>query len=145
MERLRARHVHEPGRVNARPLHAVDLLLVAAGGAAGALLRHGIDVAAPDTLLPWPTLAINVLGAFVLGVLPAFAVLGRSHRLALTLGPGLLGGFTTVSAWAGQVRDLAASGHAATAGLYLALTLGAGLGAAALGHRVAHPLGDPVR
>ena len=130
--------------MSARP-HAADLLLVAAGGACGALLRHGIDVAAPDTLLPWPTLAINVVGAFVLGVLPAFAVLGRSHRLALVLGPGLLGGFTTVSAWSGQVRELAANGHAATAGLYLALTLGAGLSAAALGHRVAHPRREAVR
>jgi CrcB protein len=125
--------------VSPRPLHAVDLLLIAVGGAAGALLRHGIDVAAPDTLLPWATLAINVVGAFALGLLPAVAALGRSHRLALALGPGLLGGFTTVSAWAGQVRDLTASGHAVTAGLYLALTLGAGLGAAALGQRVAHP------
>jgi CrcB protein len=131
--------------VSARSFPAVDLLVVAAGGACGALLRHGIDVATPDTLLPWPTLAINVVGAFVLGVLPAFAVLGRTHRLALALGPGLLGGFTTVSAWAGQVRELAATGHAATAGLYLALTLGAGLSAAALGHRVAHPRREAVR
>lgn len=130
--------------MSARPLHAVDLVLVAAGGAAGALLRHGIDVATPATLLPWPTLAINVAGAFVLGLLPAFALLGRSHRLALALGPGLLGGFTTVSAWAGQVRELTASGHALTAGLYLALTLTAGLLAAALGHHVAHPHGDTL-
>lgn len=132
------RRVHEPGRVSARPLRAADLLLVAAGGAAGAAARHGIDVAAGDTLFPWATLAINVVGAFALGVLPAVAVVGRSHRWSLLLGPGVLGGFTTVSAWAGQVRELAATGHAALAGFHLAVTLGAGLLAAALGQRLAH-------
>ena len=119
-----------------RPLRAADLLVVAAGCAAGALARHGIDVAAWDTLFPWATLAINVVGAFALGLLPAIAAVGRSHRWSLLLGPGLLGGFTTVSAWAGQTRDLAAGGHVVVAGAYLALTLAAGLSAAALGQHL---------
>ena len=124
--------------MSARALRGTDLLLVAAGGAVGAVLRYAVDTAAPDSLLPWPTLAINVVGAFALGLLPALAVVRRSRRIALTVGPGLLGGFTTVSAWAGQVRHLADSGHVGLAGLYLALTLAAGLGAAALGQRMAH-------
>ena len=99
-----------------RPIRAVDVLLVAAGGAVGAVLRHLVDVAAPDTLFPWPTLAINVVGAFVLGVLPVLAVVRRSPRVAPPSVPGLLGGFTTVSAWAGQTRDLAAGGHVVVAG-----------------------------
>lgn len=119
-----------------RALRASDVLLVAAGGAIGAVLRWGVDTAAPDTLFPWPTLAINVVGAFALATLPALAVVRRSRRVALAVGPGLLGGFTTVSAWAGQVRDLADSGHADLAGLYLAVTLAAGLGAAALGQLI---------
>jgi CrcB protein len=122
--------------VSGTRLRAADLLFVAAGGAVGAALRFAIDTAAPDTLVPWPTLAINVVGAFVLGLLPAFAAVRQSRRVALTLGPGLLGGFTTVSAWAGQVRDLADGGHAGLAGLYLAATLGAGLWAAELGRRL---------
>jgi fluoride exporter len=124
--------------VSARPLRGTDLLLVAAGGALGAVLRWAIDTAAPDTLVPWPTLAINVVGAFALGALPALAAVRRSHRVAAALGPGVLGGFTTVSAWAGQVRDLADDGHVALAGGYLAATLAAGLLAAALGQRLAH-------
>ena len=124
--------------MNSPELRGTDLLLVAAGGAAGAVLRHAVDTAAPDTLLPWPTLVINVVGAFALGLLPALAVVRRSRRVALAVGPGVLGGFTTVSAWAGQVRDLAGRGHADLAGLYLAATLAAGLLAAALGHRLAH-------
>jgi CrcB protein len=124
--------------VSTRPPRAQDLLLVAAGGAVGAVLRHLVDVTAEPSLFPWPTLAINVVGAFTLGILPALAVVRRSRRVALAVGPGLLGGFTTVSAWAGQVRDLADSGHADLAGLCLAVTLAAGLLAAALGHRIAH-------
>lgn len=123
--------------MSARALRGTDLLLVAAGGAVGAVLRYAVDTAAPDSLLPWPTLAINVVGAFALGLLPALAVVRRSRRVALAVGPGLLGGFTTVSAWAGQIRHLADSGHVDLAGLHLVLTLAAGLGAAALGQRIA--------
>lgn len=112
------------------------LLLVALGGALGATLRHTVDVLAPHGLLPWPTLAINVVGSFALGALPLLGAVRRSPRLAATLGPGVLGGFTTVSAWAGQTRELGADGHVGVAGLYLVLTLAAGLGAAALGQHV---------
>lgn len=123
--------------MSSRALRATDLLLVAAGGAAGAVLRWGVDTAAPDSLFPWPTLAVNVVGALALGLLPALAVVRRSRRVALLVGPGLLGGFTTVSAWAGQVRGLADAGETLIAGLYLAATLAAGLGAAGLGQRIA--------
>jgi CrcB protein len=126
--------------VTARPLRATDLLVVAAGGALGALLRLAVDTTAPDSPFPWPTLGINVVGAFALGVLPALALVRRSPRIALALGPGLLGGFTTVSAWAGQVRALADDGHPGLAGLCLVATLAAGVLAAALGQHLArHP------
>ncbi|MCF6376198.1 CrcB family protein [Nocardioides KLBMP 9356] len=129
--------------MSTRHLAATDLAVVAAGGAVGALLRLAVDTAAPDTLFPWPTLAINVVGAFVLGVLPALAVVRRSRRVAAALGPGVLGGFTTVSAWAGQVRGLADTGHVGLAGAVLALTLAAGLAAAALGRHLAHRAEPP--
>lgn len=119
-------------------LRSADLLLVAVGGAVGALTRHGIDTAAPDSLFPWPTLAINVAGAFLLGLLPMLAVVRHSRRVAVALGPGVLGGFTTVSAWAGGVRELAGAGHVGLAGVYLAVTLAGGLGAAGLGRRLSH-------
>lgn len=116
---------------------APDLLLVALGGAAGAVLRHAVDVTAPATLFPWGTLAINVVGALALGLLPAVALVRRSTRVALLLGPGVLGGFTTVSAWAGQVREAAAAGHAGVAGAHVVATLAAGLAAASMGQALA--------
>lgn len=124
--------------MSSRALRSVDLLLVAAGGAVGALARVGIDTADPDSLFPWPTLAINVVGAFLLGLLPVLAVVRHSRRVAIAIGPGVLGGFTTVSAWAGGVRELADAGHVGLAGLYLAVTLAAGLGAALVGRRMSH-------
>ena len=129
--------------MSARRPGATDLVVVAVGGAAGALLRLAVDTAAPGSLFPWPTLGINVVGAFVLGALPALAVVRRSRSVALALGPGVLGGFTTVSAWAGQVRGLADEGHPGLAGLCLLLTLAAGLSAAALGRRLAHRAEPP--
>ncbi|MCD6641114.1 MAG: CrcB family protein [Nocardioides sp.] len=121
-----------------RPLTAADLAFVGAGAAAGALLRWGIDTLSPATTVPWDVVAINVVGAFALGALPLLPGVRRSHRLALLLGPGLLGGFTTVSVWAEDVRGLAASGHALAAALTLGITLAAGLLAAHLGRRVSH-------
>lgn len=115
------------------------LLWVAVGGAAGALARWLLDShLLVGSTFPWTTLVINVAGAFALGLLPAVAAVRRSPTLAAAIGPGLLGGFTTVSAWAGQIRALAAAGHVLLAGLYLGVTLAAGLAAAALGHHLAH-------
>lgn len=70
-----------------------DLLLVAAGGAAGALLRWGL------TLLgraPWPTVAANVAGSLLLGVVVAA---GPSWAVTL-LGAGVAGALTTYSTFA---------------------------------------------
>ena len=112
------------------------VLLVAVGAAVGAVLRWSLDTAFPHDGLPWTTLAINVAGAFALGVLPV--VVRNSHGAALALGPGLLGGFTTVSTWSLQVRDLAADDRVGLAGVYLGGTLAAALAAAHLGRRLAH-------
>lgn len=121
-----------------RPLTAADLAVVGAGAAAGAVLRWGIGTLSPATTVPWDVVAINVVGAFALAALPLLPGVRGSHRLALLLGPGLLGGFTTVSAWAEDVRHLAASGRTGTAALTLGVTLAAGLLAAHLGRRWSH-------
>lgn len=99
-------------------------LAVALGGALGAMLRWSLGEAFPgDSGFPWTTFVINVTGACLLAALPVFGAVRRSPVLAAGLGPGLLGGFTTLSAYSEQTRALLASGETATALLYLLGTL----------------------
>jgi CrcB protein len=107
---------------------------VAAGGALGAVLRWTLDELYPEPTgaFPWTTFAINVTGAFVLGLLPAISVVRRRQVLTVGLGPGLLGGFTTLSTYAVECRALLASGRVGLAAVYLLGTLVACLAAVAL-------------
>jgi CrcB protein len=100
--------------------------IVAAGGAAGTGLRYGISLSMPTpAAVPLATLGINVVGAFLLGVLlERLAHHGRddarSRRIRLGIGTGGLGGFTTYSALATETVTLAA----AHPGLAIAYALG---------------------
>src|SRR3990170_833310 len=112
-----------------RPRIEPDLLaLIALGGALGAALRYTVDAWAPSAGVdgfPWTTFGINVLGAFGLSALhvyvPTHPRLPR--RVRGVLGAGLLGGFTTFSAYAEEARALLAGGHEALALTYLLGTL----------------------
>ncbi|MGZ5418242.1 MAG: fluoride efflux transporter FluC [Nocardioides sp.] len=97
------------------------LLVVAGGGALGACLRHLVNLEAPDRPgdFPWTTFGINVVGCFLLALLPASAAVRRNPLLPPLLGTGVLGGFTTLSAYSEQTRALYTDGHTGLAGLYL--------------------------
>ena len=114
------------------------VVAVAVGGAVGALARWGLTEAFPaeSDAFPWATFAINVVGSFALALLPALAVVRRRRLLAVGLGPGVLGGFTTLSAYSEQTRALLDHGQTGTATLYLVGTLGACLVAVTLASRV---------
>ena len=132
-----------PGSSRTRPAVGLAVVLaVALGGASGALLRHGVDVAVPvdERGLPWPTLLVNVTGSAALAALGAVPGFQRRPLLRGFLGPGLLGGYTTLSAYAEQGRGLLAAGQAWSALGYLlgtlACCLAACVGAAALVRRL---------
>lgn len=108
------------------------LLAVAGGGATGAVLRSVLTDAGASVPA---TLAINVAGCLALGVLVA-RVRTRGATW-LFVGPGLLGGFTTMSAWAEQSRTLALGGSPALAALYVVLTPALCVGVALVGMRLA--------
>jgi fluoride exporter len=117
------------------------LAAVAVGGALGAVARWGLGEAIPDgSGFPWTTFGINVAGSFVLALLPAFAAVRRSRTLALGLGPGVLGGFTTLSTYAEQSRSLLADGRGLLAASYVLGTLAVCLAAVAVAHRLSSPV-----
>jgi CrcB protein len=80
------------------------LVLVAVGGAIGAALRHLVNMGSLRLVgpgYPWGTMAINIVGAFAMGVF--IELLARrfnaSNELKLFVATGVLGGFTTFSAF----------------------------------------------
>ncbi len=113
---------------------------MALGGAVGALLRWWLGEAVGDGAgFPWATFSINVSGSLALALLPALGAVRRRPALAAGLGPGLLGGYTTLSAYAEQSRELLASGESLTAMAYVVGTLAACLVAVALASRLSSP------
>ncbi|TPI56102.1 MULTISPECIES: fluoride efflux transporter CrcB [unclassified Mesorhizobium] len=80
-----------------------NLLLVAAGGGIGAGVRHltnmgSLRLVGPN--YPWGTMAINIVGSFAMGLfIAALARRGGSNEIRLFVATGILGGFTTFSAF----------------------------------------------
>ena len=116
------------------------LLAASVGGAAGALVRYLLGEVLPDgSGFPWTTFGINVVGSLLLALLPAIASIRRNRVVAVALGPGVLGGFTTLSTYAEQGRTLLADGETVLAGSYLLGTLLACLVAVQLASRWSAP------
>lgn len=123
-----------------RRLAPLAIVAVALGAGLGAVLRHLLSELTPAaTGFPWVTFAINVTGAFTLALLPAVAAVRERPILAVAFGPGLLGGYTTLSAYADDARALFADAEPALAGAYLVGTLAACLVAIALAQRFSTP------
>ena len=97
-------------------------------GGVGALARFLFDgaVSRRGGSFPWGTFAVNLSGAFVLGVLAGAAVGGDAYRFAAT---GLLGSFTTFSTWVLESHRLGEDGQfrLALANLLVSLLLGVAL------------------
>ena len=99
-------------------------LIVFLGGGIGAALRHGVNLAAAralGTAFPYGTLTVNIVGSLVMGLLAAyFAFKGdASQHWRLFLTTGILGGFTTFSAFSLDVALLYERGQIAMAALYV--------------------------
>ncbi|MGN8026659.1 fluoride efflux transporter FluC [Microbacterium sp. 22242] len=118
------------------------LALVVAGGAIGTAGRLGLGLLLPAatgaglTGVPWATLAVNLAGAFLIGVLAAR--LPGSSAVRVLLGTGMLGGFTTYSSLAVGTATLWHAQPLLAAG-YAAGSVILGIAAAALGLDLARP------
>ncbi|MFT4156964.1 MAG: CrcB family protein [Microbacterium sp.] len=111
------------------------VLCVAAGGTVGTAARLALGLALPDAGV-LPVLLANLIGAFLIGALTAR--LPAAIELRLLLGTGVLGGFTTYSAFVMGTVELWADAPALAIGYALG-SLVLGLAAAALGLRAGRP------
>lgn len=110
----------------------MNALYVAIAGGIGAAARYGVSLllSRPGRAFPWATLAVNVLGSLAIGVVMAAALSRGSmdSRLRVAITVGLLGGFTTYSAFAYETVLLAERRSVAAASAYVVATLvGAGI------------------
>lgn len=120
-----------------RRSHYGVLLVIALGGALGALARFGAAQAWPTATgsFPFTTLTVNAAGALVIGVfLVAVTEIFSTHRLLRPFfGTGVLGGFTTFSTYCVDIERLVDGGRAGIALTYLAATAAAALAAVTVG------------
>ena len=111
----------------------IQILSVGAGGFIGAVLRFfmGKLPLKEMTIFPVNTLLINIIGAFVIGVVAAAGSRygAENSNLVLFLKVGLCGGFTTFSTFALESATLMKSGHPKVAFLYMLLSILVGVGA----------------
>jgi CrcB protein len=119
----------------------MPVVAVVLGGIVGTGLRIGLDALLPhdDAQFPWSTLLINVAGSFALGLLVARVWPTAPTWLRAGLGTGLLGSFTTFSAFAVSLVTLTRAGMGGIAVVYLAVSVVVGLAAAAAGLRLGRP------
>jgi CrcB protein len=105
-----------------------SLMLVGSGGFLGSVARYvtakSIDEKV-SSLIPHGTLAVNIIGSFILGILYAFIArkVGFTDNLKLLLGTGFCGGFTTYSAFAFENVNLLQQKLLSLSVLYILLTL----------------------
>ncbi len=114
---------------------SLTLPLIALGGAAGSVLRH-LMVSAIGA--PLGTAAVNVIGSFAIGAL--FVLIGHRDGWHFLLMTGVLGGFTTFSAFSLDTLKLIQTGQTLQAGAYVLGSVALSLIAVALGVALARSL-----
>jgi CrcB protein len=101
-------------------------LIVFLGAGLGGAMRHGVNIGCArlcGTAFPWGTLTVNILGSAAMGLIAGYFAFrageGWSQHLRLFLTTGILGGFTTFSAFSLDVALLWERGQVAGAGVYV--------------------------
>lgn len=126
----------------AQPTFLSASLCVAAGGGIGAWLRFVVGRAYVAWLgpvraseFPWATLTVNLVGSLVMGLLAGWLARqgNASESLRLFLAVGVLGGFTTFSAFSLELVQMAQRNQIGPAALYAAVSLVAGVAGLLLG------------
>ncbi len=121
----------------------VATLNVAVGGAVGSVLRYHVgrwigQMAGTSNAFPWGTLTVNIIGSLAMGALVGWLARGtiaapNAEPLRLLIGVGLLGGFTTFSAFSSELITMLHRGQTMLALGYAAASLVAGMAAVIIG------------
>lgn len=115
----------------------MSLLLVIAGAAVGAPLRYLTDRAVQarhDTVFPWGTFSVNVVGSLILGIVAGAATTsGVPHQVQLLVGTGFCGALTTYSTFSYETLRLIEQHARFFAAANVAASIVAGLGGVFLG------------
>jgi CrcB protein len=110
-----------------------SILYVMSGGAMGAAMRYGLSRAIPVSAggWPWPTFIVNISGGFLMGMLATWLLRNGSSTepLRLFMGVGILGGFTTFSAFSLEMAAMVQRGHMGAAAGYAGASVLLALGA----------------
>jgi CrcB protein len=115
-------------------------LIVAAGGSLGAVARYGLGRLLPASAWPWATLGVNAVGGLLMGLLAgwlAFNAGARAESLRLFASVGVLGGFTTFSAFSLETVAMIERRQLAMAGGYVAASVVLSIAALFIGLMVA--------
>jgi CrcB protein len=122
----------------------VSLLLVITGAAIGAPLRYLSDRAVQsrhDTVFPWGTFAVNVIGSLILGLVTgAVTAGGASPQVQLAVGTGFCGALTTYSTFSYETLRLLEGDARLFAAANVVAGIVAGVGAAFLGVAISHSI-----
>jgi CrcB protein len=123
----------------------MGFLIVFLGGGIGAALRHGVNIAAArlfGTVFPYGTLIINVLGSLAMGLIAEYFALkaGLPQRWRLFLTTGILGGFTTFSAFSLEAALLYERGQIAGSAIYVVASVVLAIGALFVGMAIVRVL-----
>ena len=109
-----------------------NILLIGLGGAIGSVLRYLCNIAISKyfpSSFPWPTLAVNVLGCFLIGIF--LALFGREHEnqvdMRMLFMAGFCGGYTTFSAFALENLQLLQQGQLNLSVIYMIASIVLGL------------------
>ena len=123
------------------------ILLVALGGAIGASARYGLNVGfgrlAPGAQWPWATLTANLVGGLLMGVLVGWLAHrggAAQEQIRLFAAVGVLGGFTTFSAFSLETALMLERGKLGLAAVYVGVSVVAATGALFVGLAISRSL-----
>jgi fluoride exporter len=115
-----------------------NFILVGLGGAAGSILRYVVSLMLMNRGFPLATLLVNIAGSFLIGLVLALGIKNENFagNWKLFLATGICGGFTTFSAFSAENLQLLQNGKTGMSLLYIAVSIGAGIGATFLGYKI---------